>query len=437
MGVSGALRRFFCASTAPVNLAIFRIAVFWILGRFVQTAAWYGSLPRDLMFPPPGWRRLGPLLPHGETAAILGVVFTTACFCAMIGLFTRVSTAAAAILGVYVLGLPQFFGKIDHYHHLVWFAILLACAPAGATLSVDALIRRLARQEKPPETVPAFALRASWILIGFIYFFPGVWKLMRVGGDWIFGDSVKLILYEVWSQRGSGFTPLFRLDQYPVLYRGVGLLTIAFEISFLFLILNRRTRWFAVIAGIAFHLGIWAVMGINFWTLLVCYVAFLDVGRASAREEDDGLKPVPRSHWVGATLIAANFLCGVAGLDTWPVAVYPRFDYDVQPVRATLTLELFDAADRRLPFDPSPVEKRLGNARWTHLLGRIADERSAEIRLRRTAALLSVLQANGVAIGRAKTIRIYRDILATPPHLQRFNPIRRQPLGELRTAGRA
>jgi hypothetical protein len=105
-------------------------------------------------------------------------------------------------------------------------------------------------------------------------------------------------------------------------------------------------------------------------------------------------------------------------------------------VRATLTLELFDTADRPLPFDPSPVERRLGNARWTHLLGRIAGERSAEVRVRRTVALLSVLQANGVSIERAKTIRIYRDTLATPPHLRRFNPIRRQLIGELRAKGR-
>ena len=37
----------------------------------------------------------------------------------------------AATLGVYVLGVPQLYGKVDHYHHVIALAVLLAGEVGG------------------------------------------------------------------------------------------------------------------------------------------------------------------------------------------------------------------------------------------------------------------------------------------------------------------
>jgi hypothetical protein len=55
-------------------------------------------------------------------------------------------------------------------------------------------------------------------------------------------------------------------------------LTLAWEISFAFMLLNRWTRTAALIAGVFVHIGIWAGMEVGSfsWVTLATYVAFLD-----------------------------------------------------------------------------------------------------------------------------------------------------------------
>ena len=52
-------------------------------------------------------------------------------FTGMVGLFTRTSALFTTVLSFYVLGIPQFYGKVNHYHHLLWFAGILRQADAG------------------------------------------------------------------------------------------------------------------------------------------------------------------------------------------------------------------------------------------------------------------------------------------------------------------
>lgn len=61
---------------------------------------------------PTGWQLLIDYIPINATLAVTtGLLFRGFAFTAMIGLFSRISALLTAILGVYVLGVPQFFGK--------------------------------------------------------------------------------------------------------------------------------------------------------------------------------------------------------------------------------------------------------------------------------------------------------------------------------------
>lgn len=294
------INQFFTATAPPINLAVFRIVFFWILFNFVDTSliVRFSQFPTELQFAPKGLEWLLPYLPINQTSAkIACIVLLICCFTAMIGLFTRTSAALATILGFYALGIPQFFGKVGHYHHLIWFAAILAASRCGDVFSCDAVRAAWKRADRgmtePPASSQAYALplRFVWLLIGMIYFFPGLWKVGRSGFDWALSENFKYQLYGKWLELG-GWTPFLRLDQYPLLYKLAALGAMVFELSFIFLIFFPRLRLLAVLGGIIFHSMIALFMRISFWTLQACYVAFFDwnaifhrLGRWLYREE--------------------------------------------------------------------------------------------------------------------------------------------------------
>lgn len=282
------IRNFFRAETDPINLAVFRVVVFSLLLLQVnrETLMWFAALPTDLLFAPPGWEVIIPRLPLTPRSVELAYYgFAISCLFALVGLFTRRSAAVAVVLGIFVLGVPQFFGKINHYHHLIWFAALLAASPCGDALSLDA-IRSSWRRADAGETAPpgpseahARPIRFAWLLMGVIYFFPGFWKVMMQGIAWGWSDNLKYHLHLKWMEL-NGWLPVVRLDELPLFYKVAGVSTLAFELGFIFLVFFRKTRPVAAVAGLAFHNATFLMMRIGFVTLQAMYVTFLDWKRA-------------------------------------------------------------------------------------------------------------------------------------------------------------
>ena len=136
----------------PINLAVFRIFLFAQLLVFgPKLAIELSHLPEAALVPPPGWGWLLSFLPP-KPYLVEGLfrLFQLCCIAGLLGIFTRTAAVGASIIGLYVLGVPQFFGKIDHYHFMWWFTVLLAASPSGHALSVDA-----ARRTMSPENTPA------------------------------------------------------------------------------------------------------------------------------------------------------------------------------------------------------------------------------------------------------------------------------------------
>lgn len=280
---SGRIRSFFAAQTEPLNLAVFRLAVFaWLLRLTYRTDfLGYVHVPADLRVPPTGYGWFFHCIPI-EASWVIAVrsVALAACAAGLIGCMARTSAGIACLCSVYLLGLPEFFGKIDHLnHHLVWFTALLAVAPSGDALSIDALRAALRRADRGdtippgPSTAYALPLRFVWLLIGVIYFFPGVAKL-RAGPEWVLSDNVRYLMYDYWSVKG--FVPFVRIDRYPLLCQAVAAATVGFEVLFLPALFFPRLRRLAIAGGVAFHAMTWLYLRILFLSLLLCYTAFID-----------------------------------------------------------------------------------------------------------------------------------------------------------------
>jgi predicted DCC family thiol-disulfide oxidoreductase YuxK len=278
---------FFTTPSSPTNLAIFRIAVFVAvlldLDLDAPAIVWFSSLPQQLQVPPFGVAWVLPYIPISRPLATLAItLLVVACISGIVGFFARTSSLLAMCLALYAFGITQLYGKVSHDHHLIWFLAILSASNCGDGLSIDALLASRTRADRgfteppPPSVAYALPLRFAGLLLGIIYFFPGFWKFWTSGFDWALSDNLKYQMYMKWMEF-DGWTPFFRLDWHPWLYKAAALETMIFEMSFVFLIFFPRLRRLAVLGGIVFHVASLLFLRIFFYDLLICYVVFFDV----------------------------------------------------------------------------------------------------------------------------------------------------------------
>ena len=431
-------RDFFQAETHPANLAIFRFALFGALLTTVSPTQvlWYSGLPADLRVIPPGlalFVDLVPITPEWAAWAIRLVYLFGGM--AMLGLWSRTSAVLAVVLGLYVLGIPQLYGKINHYHHLIWFGALLAASPCGDALSIDALVGRWRGRLVPgPSRAYALPLRLTWLLIGVIYFFPGFWKMAFSGLDWALSDNLRFKMYTSWLNY-EGWSPLFRLDQYPLLYRLGALATIAFELLFIFAVLVPGWRRVAVAGGLLFHLATQAFMGIFFSSLVACYVAFVDWHRIGVRLAErffGAWQPagriktaISRSRTsavlaVGGVLLVVNGLCGFLIIDSWPFGVYPTFATIARPIvpAVVLRVEGADGAVLReinLLTDATPAQSAFSSVRLRILVERLLALPDPAQQQARLTSLARQFIASDPSLNTGTDVALYRVYLHVEP----------------------
>jgi hypothetical protein len=245
--------------------------------------------------PPEAWRPVSffqwiptSVLTDVSTARGLAIVYLVLLAAGLLGIATRGSLALAAIVSLYVLGLPQNQVKVAQNGHVVWFLALLAAGPSGRMLSVDGLVRavRSAREGRAePRVASALALptlRWVWCLFGLIYFAPGLAKLHAAISDgWTDAGFVRSILHhqglELTHYETGPAPPVASVVALPSWCLTTGAwLVIAFEVGFGAAVLIRPLRPFAAVAGLAFHAVNGAVLRIRFAMLVPAYVALVD-----------------------------------------------------------------------------------------------------------------------------------------------------------------
>jgi hypothetical protein len=443
-GAVALVRGFFNQATSPYNLAIFRIVLFGMFLRQVDPdlVTWFNSLPKELRHAPRGLDAIVSHLPAGiEPAKTACIALSVACLAAMIGFRARASALAAAILGLYVLGIPNFYGKVSHYHHLIWFAAILAASPGGDVLSVDVAISAWRRRRSGlaptrvlPSRIYSVPLRWVWLLIGIIYFFPGFWKLWKFGPEWLAGDYFPLVLRTKWFEL-EGWTPLLRVDRYPMAYRFLAATAILFELSFPFLVLGRWTRPLIALAGQAFHAGTMFLMQISFYSLQASYVAFVDWAGLFKRlgfVNAQGTSPADQApnhrsslavHLVGGALFLGNAILGFACVeDGWPLACYPTFAYPYGPEVSKLEIVVTSPSGGSTLLDDRALSRRIGSDRWAGLMRSLLAGQSPE----RMRMIWRVMTTETKAIDKISRVEIYRSTYVSDPDCAtRSCPLRR------------
>jgi hypothetical protein len=231
--------------------------------------------------------RLGP-----PTEAILTVVWIAtmvATIAMIIGLATRSASAVAAAGGLYLLTLPQCFGKVNHgYNVLAMMLLVLPFARAGASLSIDSVVRR-ARGRKSPGISPDFNWPVKLIQFSFAFmlFFAG-WSKLTIGGvDWVFSDNLRNTLeYQNFVIAGSPTAGVvYPIIQHPWLWKSVASGVVLCEIGFIAIMFVRRPWQRLALLAVAggFILGLWVMMRLGNPALLWLLPVFINWNVAAVK----------------------------------------------------------------------------------------------------------------------------------------------------------
>jgi vitamin K-dependent gamma-carboxylase len=190
--------------------------------------------------------------------AVLGALAV----CITLGLAYRI-VAPLFFLGFTYVFLLEQARYLNHFYLVCLLALLLAVVPAHRVWSLDALLAR----PRWPETVPAWSL---WLLraqIGLVFFFAGVAKL---NGDWLRGEPLR-----IWLAERTDFPVMGRFfteDVTPWLFSYGGLL---FDLFVIPLLIWPRTRIFAFVAAVGFHMTNQQLFTIGIFPFLALGTALL------------------------------------------------------------------------------------------------------------------------------------------------------------------
>lgn len=244
-----------------------------------------------------------------DLLAVIELIWRIALAFSCFGLFTRLSTAVSFILGLYLFGLPNSFGKTHHLDTLMVFCFLImAFSRCGDAWSVDRLIQTARHgadslaQRRSLSGEYTWPVRTIWVVTSLVLFAAGFSKLRHSGLQWITGDTMAIFLVQA-NYHTTDAEPLtswgLNLAQSTRLSHLLAAAAVALEIGFPIALFSRRARWFIVPIGALMQLGIAVLLGPNFYQMMLCYSLWVPWDRVAAQ-----LKR-PRENQAGKNLEAS------------------------------------------------------------------------------------------------------------------------------------
>jgi hypothetical protein len=285
---------FWFRPSSPTSLAVCRILLFGSLFLFylrTDFSAW-ADVAEAFWMPIWLFEGLGLSQPRRDIVEILEGLWKVSLACSCIGLFSRVSTAVAFALGLYLLGLPHNFGGAHHSDAIVVLVFgVMAVSRCGDRWALDNLLGRHdqapnARPHAAPHPEYTWPIRAVWVTIALVYFAAGVAKLRHGGAEWIVSDNLAVRLVQA-HYGVSHAHPLttwgLHLAQYPSACRVLAAVTVAAELGYPLALVSAHIRSVVVPTLFVIQIAIRLIMGPSFAQLLICHVFWFPWAAVIAR----------------------------------------------------------------------------------------------------------------------------------------------------------
>ena len=277
-----AWNRFWFSPTDPATLCLIRILTGAML--FYTHLVWGRSL--EDFFSPQGWlepRAVAQFTEGGFTwshfwlttspgvlwGTHIAALTTFALF--TVGLYSRATSAAALFFTLsYIHRVPGALFGLDQINALL--VLYLAVGPCGACYSLDSLLRRRRGQRPVRASITAnVAVRLIQLHMCVIYLFAGLSKL--AGPAWWAGTA----LWGAFGNLEYQSLNMLWMANYPRIINAVTLITLAWEISYCFLVWPRLSRPLMIALAVPLHMGIAVCLGMIMFGLamLIGNLAFV------------------------------------------------------------------------------------------------------------------------------------------------------------------
>jgi hypothetical protein len=196
---------------------------------------------------------------------------------ALVGLFTRLSLFLFAA-GTWIF-VAHLFSYGDRHHTEALFAIfliLLALAPSGERLSLDAALRRRRTGAAGADTseLAIWPLKLIHVLLGLTYFSTGMAKMLHSGLRWMNGYTLQG--HTLADALSRGHPVGVWLAQQHTLAVLLSVFTIVFELFFwVSLVAPRRWVPALLLVALMFQVGLYVSGGYDFFQHMVLLVLLL------------------------------------------------------------------------------------------------------------------------------------------------------------------
>lgn len=345
------LHTYLSIPTLPYSLAITRIiffsyAIFLYLGPFKIGMSNFDGLVKQPL-PLIDWLiNITPV--NNELYLLLCYLGAFFSFMIIIGYKTRFFLILNAFTIFYVTATPNFFGKSWHMHIVIWIAWILAASPCFDIFAIENLKKK---KEIVKHSKYGFYLKIIWLHFGFIYFFAGFYKLWQGGLDWALSQSMINQVQLEWFENFNKI-PQIRIDHFPNLLKLGGLLAILFEMSFIFLLLKKKTQWISIFGGLLMHNMIGYFMYISFFVFLqVFYFVFIPWNyivlklkplHHKPKEIIEKINLKKLSYSIPIAILSLNFLAGIFCIYSYPFTAYPAYSQIVPDTFQFLEYKIID-----------------------------------------------------------------------------------------------
>jgi hypothetical protein len=255
---------------APVDnssIVFFRIAfgliMFWEANRYLKFG-WVASTYIDspILFSYVGFEWVKPWPGIGMYLHFYGLAILSICI--MLGFWYRIS-AVLFFLGFTYVFLLEKANFLNHFYLVVLLSFLLIFVPANQSFSLDARRNPAIRSS----TAPTWALAILATQFAFVYFYGGIAKL---NSDWLGGEPMR-----TWLANETQFPIIGRwfTEEWMVYFFSYG--GLLFDLLIVPALLWKKTRWYAVAAGVFFHLSNDEIFSIGIfpWMAMAATVLFL------------------------------------------------------------------------------------------------------------------------------------------------------------------
>ena len=240
-----------------------------------------------------------------------------------VGWQTRVVLPLATVLYVIAQGIIRSYTYFNHAG-MIPFHILavLSCTRSADRFSLDHIMRVRQGKDVPnhPQARYAWARLAVWMVLALPYWKSGMSKLRFGSWHWWRSVNMRAIFFKYrlsWAEIVEDSVPKRYVLLPDWFYSLMGIFTIVTEVGMIMAPISRRARLIFPAGAAGLHLGIWGIMGIEFWDMFFLQAIFYDwsalrerlsaLGGVITRSNDFSPSGPPRTTEVVITSLSSDW----------------------------------------------------------------------------------------------------------------------------------